>query len=704
MDPHFIFKNRPEEYKVALSPIKDYYKDSLFFLKKMTNFGDKRLLGYIKRSIKENGGRNPLVKYNKKDDNGDKVVEHDTLTNYISETVESGEVIVPSFTTYVHPSKRKSLHAEFLQVNIKLRAKDKDLAFEYKQAGDTANALYHGTMQKIRKIYNNSLSGAYASKSTVLCNPSAHYTLTSMTRCVASIGNMTSESMVAGNKYFKDPQVTINYILAVSNNIKGFSVNYVIKKFNLHIPTVDEVMDMILYSSRNYWRSDSKEKVIRDLLSKMEDSELVSIMYANDLWHLMKYNDKLARDLFGRLSKKVSTGSTDPLNDISKAPEGIANLVHHICMDEIKGMKVNYNNIIGTDLLMLLGSTAKNVVKVIEEYSILFKILYTSEIMPTSVAYIRDMLRDTIVLSDTDSTCGSYDKWVEWFFNGSNFDSTGTALAASVMTINTQVMDHHLKLFARNMNIDKSLVELLKMKNEFYWSIFVATNVSKHYFADTGIQEGNVFHESELELKGVHLIASSIRPDIAKFSHNLMKELPEEIKKNGKISLKKYIKLVADKERDIIKEVLAGEVSIYKTETVKDADTYKQGPEQSPYRYYKFWEDIFAPKYGSSGGTPIQIIKVPLKLPNKTAIKGFLEKIGDPHIKEKLTAYLDGKTDMKVLRVPVLICEEKGIPEEFTEYININKIVEENLKASYYTLESFGHYRKEDLLLSESGY
>lgn len=704
LDVNFVFKNKPTEYEVALSPVQDYYKQASFFLEKMLGVDKKHALQYIKKSVRDNDGKNPLVTYNKKNDYGDMEKESDTLTNYLKETVESGEVIVPSFTTYVHPTKKKSLHAEFLQVNIKKRKEDKENAFKYKQLGDNAKSLYYNTMQKIRKIFNNSLSGAYASKSTILCNPSAHYTLTSMTRSVASIGNMTSESMVAGNKYFKNPEVTINYILAISSHIGKFGGSMVIDKYKLHIPKPEEVMDMILFSSQHYWRDLAKEETILQLLKTLDDVELCSVMYCNDLWHLMKHNDHLVRDIVDGMSRKLYTGSIDPLEDITNAPEGVANLVHHICMDDIKGKKINYKELAGTQLLMTLGSTAKGVVDTMRKYGSLFKVFYTTEIMPTSVSYIKDMLRDTIVLSDTDSTCGSYDKWVEWYFGKDDFTSKGTAVAAAVMTINTQVMDHHLKLFARNMNIDQSLVELLKMKNEYYWPVFVATNVSKHYFADTSIQEGNVFRESELELKGVHLIASSIRPDLAKFAHDMMTEITRKIQAEGKISLKEYLTKVADKERELIEAVLSGNVTVYKTETIKDSATYKNDANSSPYRYYTFWQDVFASKYGSPGKTPIQIIKVPLKLPNKSAIKEFLETIEDVNIKTKLTKHLENKTDMKVLRVPVLISEEKGIPEEFVDYIDVNKIVEENLKAVYYVLESIGFYRKDELLVSQLGY
>ena len=42
------------------------------------------------------------------------------LTDYIKEAVNNDEIIVPSFTTYFHPNVKKSLHSEFLNINVKL--------------------------------------------------------------------------------------------------------------------------------------------------------------------------------------------------------------------------------------------------------------------------------------------------------------------------------------------------------------------------------------------------------------------------------------------------------------------------------------------------------------------------------------------------------------------------------------------------------
>jgi hypothetical protein len=157
------------------------------------------------------------------------------------------------------------------------------------------------------------------------------------------------------------------------------------------------------------------------------------------------------------------------------------------------------------------------------------------------------------------------------------------------MTINSQVMDHFIKVFCANMNIDKSNYEVLKMKNEFYWHVFVATNAGKHYYANTYIQEGNVFKEDKLERKGVHLIASSIKKDLQKMTKDILEEILETVKTKQPISLKKWVDRCAQVELEIIDTINKGDVSIFKTNPIKEAKAYKD--------YHIYHQNVYSTKY-----------------------------------------------------------------------------------------------------------
>jgi hypothetical protein len=109
-----------------------------------------------------------------------------------------------------------------------------------------------------------------------------------------------------------------------------------------------------------------------------------------------------------------------------------------------------------------------------------------------------------------------------------------------------------------------------QMKNEFFWTVFVATNVSKHYFADTLIKEGNVYGVTKLELKGVHLIASAIDQDIVSRSQALIKEFNRAVSNNEPVDIRDYIDAVADIEIELLGRIKNGDVDIYKRDKIKE--------------------------------------------------------------------------------------------------------------------------------------
>ena len=256
------------------------------------------------------------------------------------------------------------------------------------------------------------------------------------------------------------------------------------------------------------------------------------------------------------------------------------------------------------------------------------------------------------------------------------------------------------------MNIDPSRVETLKMKNEFYWNIFVPTNVSKHYFANTCIQEGNVYREPDLELKGVHLIGSAVDQTYVKEIHKMIKEINLKLSTDGKLSIYPYIEKLANMERSIIDKIKSGSIDVYSKANIKDPSSYKQSEEESAYWYHLLWENVFSAKYGSPGKPPYMVARIPLTLDSNKKLEEFLANIKDDSIKFKLGSFLlkSNKKSLGTFRPPVLIAGAKGIPEEFTPYIDINRVVQDNLKSGYMVLEALGFYKKDDRLIIDMGY
>lgn len=700
-----IFKKPADKYVGAIIPHSEYILQASKYISIELGISQSEAIKHIKQVLKEKSIINPDVRYFHREDNGDTVIKETTLTDYLKDVVDSKQILAPSFTAYDHPSVKKSLHSEFLGINVKLRAQDKQQAFQYKQQGDKEKEGFYDTMQKVRKIFNNSLSGAYGSPSTILYNQSAHYTLTSVTRSVASIGNAVSESIIAGNKLFRSPEVVINYITAVVTNVKMLAVEYCIRRFNLHVPTPEEVMEMIMYSARYYWEDPVMEEEILNYIRKLSDPQRVVVMYLNDLWHLKKYNEVFVKEMLTNLSRR-KVNITEDIKYLKNAPEGIDIVARIICSEDIKGMKVDYKALEGTTTINALCSTAKYLLDQLNIYKPLIRTFFASDILPTGIAYVKDMMRDAIVLSDTDSTCGSYDKWVEWYYGETRFSPEAVALSSAVMLINTQAIDHNLKIFAKNMNVPDEDSDLLKMKNEFFWPVFITANVSKHYYADTTIQEGNIFKEPSLELKGVHLIASAANQKIVAKVHGMLKEINATVTNNEKLSIVKYITAVADMEREIIDMIKNDNIEVYTSAKIKPESAYKQDRTTSPYNKHLLWEEVFADKYGSPGDPMYMAIKVPLILDNARKTKEFINSIEDEDIKNRLNSFMAkyGKDRLATMVIPTSIAVNKGIPVEFKEVINIHNVVTNNLKVGYIMLESIGFFAKKDRMVCELGY
>lgn len=692
------------EIKSQIYPVNEYYKQATTMLMKRFNISQEEAYKFVKEQVKKQA-KNPLTTYWYKKENGDMIKQQDYLTDYIKKSLESGDVIVPSFTTYIHPSKQKSIHAEFMAYNTKRRSGYKKIAFKAKQDGDISSYVYNDVMQKTMKIFNNSLSGAYASKSTVLRNPSAHYTLTSMTRCVSSIGNAITESLVAGNKHFKTSDIVYNYITTVITNINRANVEYCINKYKLYIPTANEVMDMILYSSKWYWHDEEVEQDILKYLSSLDDIDRCSILYVNDLWHMKKYNDSLIRNMITSLITKRKDISDSP-DKMKGYPEDLEILTKLICHEEVKGKNINYQELVGTELGFTLVSTAQHLGEQYNYYSKLYETFLFTEILPPTIAYIKDMFRDCIVLSDTDSTCGSYDKWVEWYFGYPELSDKNIPISGAIMTLNSRAVDRGLLRLSINMNISEDRLNVLKMKNEFFWSVFTLANMNKHYFANTAVQEGNVFKEQELELKGVHLISSAANQVIVKKVHNIIKDINATLCRNEKISVVKYINEVRQLEEEVSKMVDSGSIDIFKKVTIKEQAAYKNSVDQSPYFHYLLWNEVFGSKYGNSDEPSYLAIKVPTTLDNIKKILSYIDSIEDPRIKLSFETFYKkyNKGTLGTIMLPVSVVSGKGIPKELIPVINKKRILLDNLKSAYIVLESLGIYLKDDMTLTDMGY
>lgn len=279
----------------------------------------------------------------------------------------------------------------------------------------------------------------------------------------------------------------------------------------------------------------------------MTPYQRANICYSGDLYHLRKFNPDFIRCLLEKLATRVITDRRDPevLKEIHKVDENILNFVHHIFFEDLKGRGNNYEKMIDTGIVENIYATSLNVVHVLQTYQLFFNTFFMNAVMPNNSHRLKNMRRKTVVLSDTDSTCFTLDEWVKWYGNGEfNINEKTIAIGGAISYITTQSIVNLLRTLSCNMGVDPELIDKLGMKNEFLWLVHVPAEVSKHYYAWTVLQEGNVHREPEMELKGVHLKNSAVAKVMIDDGKKLMQSILKKIANNEKIVFGEIVKHV----------------------------------------------------------------------------------------------------------------------------------------------------------------
>lgn len=704
-----VFSRATDEYKRNINPIRDALEQSAIYLSTMTGDPYEKCLEYLRNKVK-NGGfdgrmKNPTVVYFERPDGADRHKTEISLTGYINTVLNNNEVLAPSFTAYVNPKKRASILVSYMDANVKKRSINKKAAFKAKAEKNKALYTIKNNEQTANKLKNNACSGGFVAGGCVINNPSAHSTLTSTTRTVSSFGNASNERVVSGNRHYRDTNIALFNILSIISRTDYEKVEQAMSTLGLKYPSAQETYDCMYYSLKLYNPERKGLMEIRALIDRLTPLQRAVVVYTGDLYHLRIHNPEFMHGLISKMSQKTDEFiCDDPLSYMKKLDENTAALVHLICREEVKGIGKEYEKI--PEHLALLASCGINIQKTIQEKRVLFEAFFVTDNVPPSVAYIPDMCRRAVVLSDTDSTCFSTDEWMMWYSGKDYFDRNDIQIGGAVAYVVTETVVHILALLSSNIGVDKSRLGVLAMKNEYLWPVMIPTAVAKHYYALTWMREGAVYATLEEEIKGVHLKNSSSPESIVNHSARLMVSILTEIYEKGKVHIVPYIQEVAAIERKIVETLLSGDISYFRSTTIKDKGSYKLDETKSPYRNYVFWNEVFLPKYGEIDPPEYSAIKVPTTLVNPTAFRNWIDGITDKDFSERLRAWAlaNGKKEMPTLYMPVDFIISNGMPEEVRPVINTKHTAIEMTNAYRLVFASLGIFFKQDYLITEHGY
>lgn len=701
-----VFFQDKTQYTTGLSPLKSYAEQLSRYIQTKTGCPQEVANEKTKEIIRQHF-KDRTMKCFERGENGDLGVKDTTLFRYIGDNLKQGNILTPTFTSYSSRAQDKSMLSEFVLVAVSKRKIAKKEAQKAKAAGNTLLADHKNNEQNVHKGYANSLSGAFGLETCILHNPANHSTLTSITRTMTSLSNANNERIVAGNRYYPRGIDILNNLVYITTYTNTQQIQATCEEFKLHLPTVQETVQVLKYSSDLYFYDEPYyQKFIIPYLERLTPAQRAAICYTGDLYHLRQFNPEFVRTLVDALTSKVQ--ASEPIPDIADKlyalDENFLYYIHHVFFYELKGKGKDYRDPMLRDTLIpeSIYLTALSAQTTLKKYQTFFNTFFMSPIMPVNSFRLRNMRRRVVVLSDTDSTCFTTDEWVKWYKGGPFIiDDKTIALGGLISFFASQAIVHLLRILSRNLNIDPELVDKLGMKNEYLWLAHSPAEVSKHYYAYTVLQEGTVLTKEEIETKGVHLKNSTVPKFVIEDGKKMMEEILKTVASNQTLEFRKYLKQVIDMENCIIDSINRGEPVFLKRSKINNETAYAQEASRSPYGRHMFWNEVFGPAYGEFPAPPYGVLKLPTIVTSKTALTAWIESFEDLAMKERMIAWCqrNNKKDLPTLYLNEDFVAGYGIPKVLLQVVDIDRIVLDVTLQHRVILETLGPMLYKDRLV-----
>jgi len=729
--------NKLEQYKdiyevgdvenSELQPLRDWFKQTSLLHSTKNNISieqaHKDVQEQFSQMQRNDDIKNPYVKHTYQNEHGDFSVKETKLTDYIAQSFVEDDVIIPSFTRYCNPSVKRGIYGEYMIYNTGVRKTIKRAMFKHeenlavllkkKEEGEKGledkiqqeelqiNITNVG--QKGAKTNNNSITGQANTTSSPIYRPSVHYALTSITRFTSSTGNLITESMNGGTKALFRPYDVYNYIGYTLNCLNTEEIREVINEFNVHVPTTEDLVNMFKHSTDHYFKDEGFYNKVREILNNTSEEGKVFLMYANDLYHLRVHNDKLMRDMMDMLVNHELYDVEIPEEyKIEDEKEYKLFVSKHMLFSKMLGKASNLSQLSKTDfeIYQQLRKTTLIFSNTLLKYQKLIRAFFVSKAVPINVAFTKYMTRTVINLSDTDSTCSTYQDWVSWYFNGDlSFNDKSITVAIVISSFISQALRYQLKVFSSNMNVEKKEQGRLSMKTEFFWYSFISVISTKHYIALTASKEASMYVNPLVEIKGVNLKVKSFSEEVNNMAMEFYKKLLNI--QTGEVDVEELTNEVIKIEKTLIDKIHSGDTSLLKRSAIKDKDTYTNDVATSHYFYHVLWNEVFGEKYGEAPIPEYTSVDVPVSLNTKNKINAFIENIEDVIIKNKFRNFMSKfpkKASISTFKIPAMLVSSNGIPEEIKKVMDIQRIVKGQISNIYILMRGINAWKNDNTL------
>lgn len=324
--------------------------------------------------------------------------------------------------------------------------------------------------------------------------------------------------------------------------------------------------------------------------------------------------------------------------------------------------------------------------------------------------------RETVIVIDTDSNFLNLAPWVEFCsslldekyirvhrrkkVNGryiissrDHLDSVETKLDErkifrqiyTIIHIITLMIRRVLVRFQERANMIPDSHGETNMKNEFLYMSLLTTPAKKHYQGMVKVQEGVVFENPKMDIKGMEYLKPSVAGKSTRdFILNLVKK-DILLAKDQTPDIGKILNKLDKFEEDIEKSVLNGEDKYIKTANIKSEDAYANPLSIGPFKAAYVWNHLYPDKEIELPGLAY-LLKVNLEKPKDFAKLSVDEPLIFSKLMELFKDERIAKSGIKNIALPI----DEPMPKWLKPYINLDEIKANNIKLLLQVLNCLG--------------
>lgn len=665
-----------DSYKPNRDILKSYHLQAAMYLSVFYGYDFHVVLELCEKVFipNTNGFREAKFGVFKKNKYGDRVPTVMPASEFFETVEKNNWILSPSFVAYKHTDEEQAVNAIGTDTFIEFRRLYKGKKKEALGVNDLEAAKAFDEIQNALKIFNNAQSGGMSSSGTPLYNKSGHTTLTSTCRTVTSTANLLNERLITGNRLLVSFNATMELFLSTLAFADRKLIQSVINEYQMQHATVSQVMDMVRRCARYYWNDQTRLGAIEMFLSGLKPLELTILLCTMDLRGLYTTNRELMQRFFNDwCALPEMPADYDPATGVKPANSDYEIL----CITKL-GKKPDKAQMtfLNTHHLALE-----------QKWGTFINAFFRANIPPSGVFSAKELVRENVLTSDTDSMIYSVDMIIDDYVD----DEQGGICFNAALTyfIRCIAVDQHARL-SKNMNVSNRYMYRLNMKNEYLFSSYVTTSMSKHYYAMQLMLEGVLHAKPKLELKGVHLRGVKIALKVREFTNKLMRDVLDAIYNKKQLDPAELLAEIGDIERALFQDIDDGGYTWLTKNGIKAENAYSN-PESSIYYYHELWENVFAAKYGKAPELPYRAYKVNLALHNKSKMRAYFDSVDDKIWAENFHQYIESRPKLTSVYIPVdMIDDMGGIPKELLPIVDTRLLIKQNLASVYAIIESLG--------------